>query len=138
MNLPRQLSLFRSKRQRGVAAPLPLEVKTHMALAKTLRLGLRPGWLCNHFPAGELRDKTTAGKLKGMGLVPGWADFVLIDSRGVHHWLELKRGKAPLSEAQVAFRDEMWKRRVPYAVARSYDEAIEILCGWGAIRVRLA
>ena len=113
MTLPRQLHLFKGKRQRGMMAPLPLEAKTHMALAKTLRIGLKPGWLANHFPAGELRDKVTAARLKGMGLKPGWADFILIDQHGRHYWLELKRGKAPLSEAQKEFHVEMVARGVP-------------------------
>lgn len=134
----RQLHLFKSKRQRGVALPLPLENKTHMALAKTFKVGLKPGWMSQHIPLGELRDPITAARLKGMGTKPGWADFVLIDGQGRHYYLELKRGKAPLSEAQKQFRDDMYERGVPYAVARSYEEAISVLSDWGAIRVRLS
>jgi len=134
----RQLHLFRSSRQRGLRLPQPREEETHRAVAKLLRRWKNPGWLANHFPAGELRDKATAGKLKGMGLVPGWADFVLIGPDGRHYWLELKRGSAPLSEAQKEFRDGMWERGVAYAVARSLDEAISVLSDWGAIRVRLS
>jgi len=133
----RQLSLLKGKRQKGELLPLAREFKTHVALAKALAVGLNPGWLANHFPAGELRDKATAGKLKAMGLKPGWPDFVLIDPVGTHYWLELKRGKAPLSEAQAAFGEAMLKRLVPWAVARSFDEAVTILTGWGALRLQV-
>lgn len=135
--MPSQLEMFPKAKFRR-RSPEPMEQETHRELAKTLRRWSNPGWLSNHFPAGELRPKATAGKLKGMGLVPGWADFILIDPRGQHYWLELKRGGAPLNDAQVIFRDQMWERGVPYEVARSLGEALEILARWGAIRVKVS
>ena len=41
----RQLSLFKGKRQRGVAAPPPKEFATHCALADLLRRWTMPGWV---------------------------------------------------------------------------------------------
>ena len=52
----RQLSLFKGKRQRGVAAPPPKEFATHCALADLLRRWTMPGWVWTHFPSGEERS----------------------------------------------------------------------------------
>lgn len=134
----RQLSLFKGRRQRGVAAPPAPEIRTHIAVADALRVGAVAGWLWTHFPAGGKRDDKTGALLKRMGLKPGFADFLLIDPGGVHHWLELKRGKAELSEAQEAFCTAMQARGVPWALARSFDEAITVLTGWGAIRLSVS
>ena len=138
----RQLDLLkRDKRGQFKVAnppPLALEFETHCALADTIAIGLTPGWIWTHFPAGELRDKATAGRLKRMGLKPGFFDFLLIDPDGKHYWLELKRGKAPLTGAQYLFGMAMLVRGVPCEVARSYEQAIDILAGWGAIRVKVA
>ena len=138
MNFPRQLSLFKGRRQRGETPPLPLEFRTHVAVADALRVGCVAGWLWTHFPAGEHRDEATGARLKRMGLQKGWPDFLLIDSTGKHHWLELKRGKAPLTKEQEAFRDACQARGVAWAVARSFDEAIVALTLWGALRLRVS
>jgi len=138
MTSARQLSLFRAGRRPARKPPLPIERRTHIALADALRAGCMPGWLWTHFPAGEHRDEATGALLKRMGLQKGWPDFLLIDSTGKHHWLELKRGKAPLTKEQEAFRDACQARFVTWAVARSFDEAITVLQRWGAIRLRVS
>jgi hypothetical protein len=138
MTSPRQLSLFRGRRQGGQTPPSPLEFRTHVAVADALRVGCTPGWLWSHFPAGENRDEATGARLKRMGLKRGWPDFLLIDGFGKHHWLELKRGKAALTDDQEAFRDACQARGVPWAVARSFDEAIAVLTLWGAIRLKVS
>lgn len=134
----RQLSLFKGGRQRGRAVPLPVEFRTHVAVADALRIGVMPGWLWTHFPAGEHRDEATGARLKRMGLKRGWSDFLLINPNGLHHWLELKRGKARLTPEQTAFMLACQGRGVPHAVVRSFDEAIRQLTDWGAIRLSVA
>jgi hypothetical protein len=133
-----QLHLFKSRRQVGERAPLPLERNSHIAVADALRVGCEPGWLWTHFPAGEYRSEQTGALLKRMGLQRGWPDFLLIGPDGDHCWLELKRGKAPLTWEQKAFRDEMQIRGVEWALARSFDEAIEALRVWGALRLTVS
>lgn len=130
-----QLSLFKGRRQRGIQPPLAKEFATHVALADAMRRGCVSGWIWTHFPAGEARTEATGRRLKRMGLKPGFADFLLIDPDGVHYWLELKRGKAPLTVAQNEFGVEMIERGVPYACCRSFNEAIATLRVWGAIRM---
>jgi hypothetical protein len=134
----RQLDLLKDpRRQRGTKPPPALERQTHIAIADSLDLGSAPGWIWTHFPAGEKRSKETAALLKRMGVKPGFSDFLLISPTGQHHWLELKRGRAPLTEAQEAFRDACQARGVPHAVARSFNEAMQVLELWDAVRVRV-
>jgi hypothetical protein len=69
-----------------------------------------------------------------MGVLAGAADFLLIGPDGVHRWLELKRGRAPLSDAQRQFLAELAARNVTHAVARSCEDAVACLRDWGALR----
>jgi hypothetical protein len=134
---------------RQLALPLPIarryrarkkaasEFRTHCMVADALVYGAAPGWIWSHFPAGEKRDPKTAGRLKRMGLRPGWPDFLLISPEGGLYCLELKAGKAPLTEHQRAFGKAMLDRGVPYVVARSFADAMTVLETWGAIRLKV-
>jgi len=133
-----QLSLFKGPRQRGTRPPPALEFAMHCSIADALRVGLAPGWLWTHFPAGEARDEKTGARLKRMGLQKGWSDLLLISPTGLHHWLELKRGKAPLTDEQGLFLEALEARGVPCAVARSFDQAIAQLTAWGALRLTVS
>ena len=53
---------------------------------------------------------------------------------GRHYWLELKRGRAPLSAAQEQFRQELLERSVTHGIARSFDEAVATLRQWAVLR----
>jgi hypothetical protein len=123
----------RSARQ----APPPIERHTHIALADLLRLQApRTGWWFSHVPLGEFRSEKTGALLKRMGTQRGMLDFLLISPTGKHHWLELKRGSAPLTEAQQAFIEHLTRRGVPWFVARSYDDAVRQLKEWGVLQGR--
>ena len=52
-----------------------------------------------HTPNGEFRDKKTAAKLAGMGVLPGVPDFIFIN-KGTIFCVELKNEKGRLTEAQ--------------------------------------
>ena len=128
-------AVMRAARQPSL---LPKEVETHIAVADALEAGCVPGWLWSHFPAGEHRDERTGALLKKMGLKRGWPDFILISPAGTTYWLELKRGPARLTRDQEAFAATMQARGVPWAVARSTEEAIRVLRLWGALRLRVS
>ena len=121
------------KRQPVRRLPPALERRTHIALADLLRHTARAGWWWSHIPSGEHRTEATGALLKRMGLQRGMADFLLISPTGVHHWLELKRGNAPLTEDQEAFAAALRRCGVPYAVVRDYDAAVRQLKLWGAV-----
>jgi hypothetical protein len=135
--MDRQLHLFRSKRQRGVAPPPPLEFQLHCAVADTLRRWVKPGWIWNHIPLGEHRDAVTGARLQRMGTQPGWADIILLPPRGHPiqrpHFVELKRRGAKLTEHQAGFALWCKLNDCPHEVAESYDVAIRILQQWGAL-----
>lgn len=133
----RQLNLFRSRRQRGTRIDYsPLEFEMHCAVADTLRRWLTPNWVFTHIPLGEYRSAITGARLKRMGANPGWPDFILIPpwlevSRP--HFLELKRRGAKLTEPQAGFALWCKLNQCPHAVAYSYEQAVVILKGWGAL-----
>jgi hypothetical protein len=138
----RQLHLFKSRRQRGVAAPPPLEFAVHCAVADTLRRWATPGWIWTHLPMGELRDAVTGARLKRMGVQPGWPDLILIPPAGPKFWqrphfLELKRRGGKLTEHQAGFALWCKLNGCPHAVADSYEAAVKILQRWGALMDRV-
>lgn len=102
----------------------------HMSVEAFLRRAWPDDLPYTHFPAGELRDARTAGKLKAMGLKPGWPDFQFILPNGQFAGLELKAKAGILTEEQMAVRDRMLALRCGYATARSVDEVEAILAGW--------
>jgi hypothetical protein len=121
------------QRRSARRAPPPIERRTHIALADLLRHTCRPGWWWSHIPSGEHRSEKTGALLKRMGTQRGMLDFLLISPTGAHHWLELKRGSAPLTEAQQAFIEQLTRRGVPWFVARNYDAAVQQLKQWGVL-----
>jgi hypothetical protein len=52
---------------------------------------------------------------------------------GQHCWLELKRGRAPLTGEQAVFAEHLRQCGVPYYVARNYDDAVTQLTEWGVL-----
>ena len=143
----RQLHLFKSKRQRGVQAPTPLEFQLQCAVADTLRKWTMPNWVWNHVPGGEERPAefikgkrvSFAGeRLKRAGFQPGWPDLILIPPKDHAiqrpHFLELKRLGGTLTEEQAGFRLWCLLNNCPHEVADTYEDAVEILKRWGAVR----
>lgn len=117
--------------------PLPTEYEMQVTVAEALSRFCTPGWVWTHFPAGEHRHPAVAARLKKMGLKPGWPDLLLISPNGVLHSMELKRDKGRLRPDQLDYRDVCRTRRLPWAVARSVDEALAQLRRWGALSARL-
>lgn len=135
--LPPLLMIIEGRQPRLRKAPRirPREIKLHMATADILRRFAREDWRWTHFPAGEQRSKRTGGKLKRMGLQPGWPDFILVSPAGLFHALELKREGEDLNEAQSGFHYWLIARGIPRAVCESIDQVVSALTSWGALRV---
>lgn len=124
------------------------EFRTACFVADCLRYGARPEVLWTHFPAGEHRTEITGSRLKRMGLHRGWPDYMFIwPARwgsmqlpyAMTGFLELKSDKGRLSPEQESFRDAVVGLKCAYAVARTGQEAIEILSAWGILeRVKVA
>jgi hypothetical protein len=118
-------------------APVP-ERSIHIMVADTLRLCCdTTKWQWTHIPLGEYRTKETAGLLERMGANAGWPDFIFVHWTQHIYFLELKSEKAFLSPPQQRFHGVMRQWKIECKVARSYDEAIKILAGWGVVPVWL-
>lgn len=129
-----QRDLLTRRWRRVVEAPRK-EVAFHIQLVSMLRWCIRPDVIWRHVPNGEHRDARTAAKLKAMGVLPGSADLEFhwceVNALGVKirrmlH-LELKTNNRQRSDKQVAFALAVRLLGDDYEVARSIDQALEIL-----------
>jgi len=77
-------------------------------------------------------------KMKRLGVLAGIPDLVMIKPGGIVYLLELKAGKGELRDSQKEIRDHCDHNGIPWASARSYDEAIHWLKDWGLISARVA
>jgi hypothetical protein len=131
-----QINLFTRRVSRPPPAP---EFNTHCMIADLLRRFANPGWRWWHIPSGEKRSPATGARLKRMGVQRGLPDFELLAPLGASwrarpHFLELKRRGGALSEEQKEFAAWCGANDVPYAVVKSFDEALTQLKAWGAVR----
>lgn len=147
----RQLDLLKrgGGRQRGIKPPPALERETHIAIADTLRVSIVPGWIWFHPPNGGERPafvnrhgkrvSPEGGLLARMGTRPGVSDFILAaPPRARLHALELKRRGEQPDDQQLAFLEAVRAAGGQAAWVDNYREAIEVLTGWGAVRVRVS
>lgn len=111
------------------------EDRIHRAILEYLRTVLpRPRAGPIHYPAGGLRKKGVAGKMKGLGQVAGVPDLIWWLPTGSFAF-EVKTDTGRLSPAQRAFISDLESVGVRVAVVRSIDDARRALNEWG-IKVR--
>jgi hypothetical protein len=142
----RQLSLFKGKRQRGLAPPPPLEFATHATLADICKRWIHPHWKFTHLPLGEEREhridartgrrySPTGQRLQRMGVMPGWPDFIFVGPNAQVFWLELKRFKTGrLSEDQSEVLAHLVACGFAVLVTTSLDDAVTTLKQAGILR----
>lgn len=106
------------------------EQALHFSVAAYLRRALPPRVIAWHTPNGEQRDKRTAGKLKGMGVLAGVPDFTFILPDKQASFIELKVGANDLSPAQIQFRDRVRALGCAYVVCRSVEEVETTITRW--------
>lgn len=120
-----------------------VELELHLQAADLLRRGVPAGGgFFFHPPNQGKRSLTTGGLFKGMGMMPGLTDLVLVaaarDGVGRCAFLELKRpdGKGALSPAQVQFRDLcnalgiMWGEAKTLAEVEAFARKFYEACGF--------
>jgi hypothetical protein len=127
-----QINLFTRRVRKPPPAP---EFSFHCLVADVLGRWLSPGWRFTHIASGEFRSKATAGRLKRMGVIPGWPDFILLSPGSLAHFLELKRRGRKLSDEQDDFAAYARAYGYPFEWTDNFDQALAILKRWGAIRV---
>lgn len=124
----------------------PSEQEWHIRLVseiRELRL-LSEGWAMTHFPAGGERTAKSGAIMKAMGLERGWPDLLFCRPPtrdllvGLPHGLELKRLGETTTDDQDRIAERFRAFGWPYAVADNIGAAVDVLTGWGAIRVVLS
>ena len=133
-----QLSLFKGRRQRGTALPAAPEYSLHCMIADLLKRWCLPDWRYTHIPSGEYRPPATAGRLKRMGVMPGWPDFQFLHATGSACFIELKRrGQWPSAEQQeLGFF--LMRAGHGYLITDSFADAVEALRAWGIVPAQLS
>jgi hypothetical protein len=89
-------------------------------------------------PNGLPSSPRTVARFKGLGMLPGVADLVIVLPGGQTRFLELKSPKGVQQPEQIAFMEACKASETPYKIARTPDEAVEILSAWGALKRRPA
>jgi hypothetical protein len=130
----KQLSLFKSRRQKGTAPPAPSEFAVHCLVVDTVKRWIMPGWIFTHIASGEKRDPATAAKLHRMGVVGGFPDLVFFGPGGAVCFIELKAKGGRLSEAQIAVRQHLVASDHGYLCSSDFREVVETLKAWGVVR----
>ena len=105
-----------------------------VSLIEYLRLHVHPSVHYFAIPNAAKRSWQTAKRMKAEGLTAGVADICIMLPHGKAAWLELKRGDEQQSAEQVAFELICSTLSHPYAIARTFDQAIAILRRWGALK----
>jgi hypothetical protein len=138
---PRQLNIFKGKRQRGVALPTPTENKLHEQLVYLIDKWPAPGstWKYTHIASGEKRDIVTAMRLKRMGVKRGWPDFIFVErARKQVFFLELKRKGEWLSEDQERISAHLMQSGCGYLCTDSFKDAVNALKMMGVLRAEVS
>jgi len=130
----KQLGLFAGVRARRAS---PKEFALHCALADLVTRWIMPGWMFTHLPMGEKRSAATAGRLKRMGVKPGWPDFIFVGP-GQVFFLELKRRGCDQSDEQANVALHLIRCGQGYLCTDNLDDAIGTLRDLGIVRASVS
>ena len=108
------------------------EADLHRAIVAMLAVEMLPGVVFFHPANGEQRSKAAAGRLKGMGVVPGIPDLILI-ADGRAYGLEIKTDKGTLSPSQKQMAERFRRAGSEYELVRSVLAARDVLRRWQCV-----
>jgi hypothetical protein len=100
-----------------------------------LRARGAPGVFAFHPANGGFRRPVEAAILKGLGVVPGVPDVIVIH-QGRCYAMELKAEGGRPSETQLATIAAMEAAGTFTCIAEGLDRALAVLEGWGLLRGR--
>jgi len=99
-----------------------------------LRFNMHPHAFVFAIPNAGKRSWQTAAKMKAEGLTAGVADICIMRPGGRVAWLELKIDNEKQSPEQIAFEQTCQRLGHVYCIARTFEDAIEILRRLGALK----
>jgi hypothetical protein len=115
------------------------EADLQIQVADLLRLYEKPRRLVFTSVPNELMGKAkgSAGlakmaRFRRMGLRSGVSDLIVVRA-GRAYFLELKSKAGVVSDAQRKFMDDAILAGAEYAVARTFEQAVDVLQIWGVI-----
>ena len=85
-------------------------------------------------PNAGRRSMQTGQAMKAEGLRAGIADLCFLFPGGYCAWLEMKTLHGTQSDHQKGFQAICDRLGHRYAIAKTFDQAIEVLRGWEALR----
>jgi hypothetical protein len=114
----------------------PSEHSLQVQLLKILTYALRPDIRVIAIPNQSNRHINNAVKMKAEGIMRGVTDllFLFPIDEGAVGWLEMKTRKGALSDHQIGFSAICARLGHRWALARSVEEAIDVLRGWNALK----
>lgn len=112
----------------------PSEHKIQVQLMDYLGFAARPEVYYFAIPNQSNRHIASAAKMKAEGVRSGVADLCFMLPGGKAGWLEMKKPGGSMSETQKAFRDRCLLLGHHWALAKSVDEALEVLTKWDALK----
>lgn len=114
--------------------PLATEHALQASIIQYLALKARREVYYFAIPNAAKRSPRLAARMKAEGLKSGPADLCFMFPKGRCAWLELKRSsKHKQTLVQNEFGEICFSLGHPYAVAHSFDEALDILRQWSVI-----
>jgi hypothetical protein len=104
------------------------EARVHASVKEYIE-AVAPQCFVFHVPNGG--PGRSLSRLKWLGAVSGITDLVIIDEHGLAYFLEIKTVDGVLSDAQKDFRDMCRRKKYPWWLARSVNDARDALEAWG-------
>lgn len=105
-----------------------LEARFQAAIVSFIRAAA-PTALVWHNPNGG--PGRSLSRLAWMGAISGMTDLTIVDEHGLAHFAEIKPPDGKLSPAQIEFRDDCRRRRLPWACWTTVNDAERDLLRWG-------
>lgn len=112
----------------------PSEHSIQSTLVGILAYKMRPKLVRLSIPNGGMRHPAVGAMLKREGLVPGSPDLVFAMEQGATLWLEMKKLKGKVSDAQMGIHHKLRELGHKIEVAHSVDQALDILAANGILK----
>jgi hypothetical protein len=124
------------RRKRTIRRIDPSEHSLQTQLLGILTYALRSEICVVAIPNQSNRHINNAVKMKAEGMRRGAADllFMFPVEEGAVGWLEMKTRTGSLSDYQIGFSAICERLGHRWAMARSVDQALDVLRGWNALK----